>query len=330
MCGKDRLIELMHDFVLFDGGVKKLPRVHQYFGVKAAQEHVRQKKGGIIWHTQGSGKSIVMVLLAKWILENNPNARVAIITDRDELDKQIERVFTEAGEADQAHQQRPRPDEPARPGQAAPALLAGPQVRPQGRGRLRRLHQGAGSPAQPDGGRGVRLRGRVPPHAERQAAPGDEGDDAQRGLHRLHRHAAAEEGQGRRAWKSSAATSTPTSSARRVEDEVVLDLVYEARDIDQRLGSEDKIDAWFEAKTKGLNDWQKDELKKQVGHDAEGAQLPVAHGSRGERHRLRLQRQAAPVRASAATPSWWRPASTRRASISRCSRRRRSRASARS
>jgi hypothetical protein len=50
-----------------------------------------------------------------------------------------------------------------------------------------------------------------------------------------------------------------------VEDEVVLDLVYEARDIDQRLGSVDKIDAWFEAKTKGLNDWQKDELKKQWG-----------------------------------------------------------------
>ena len=98
MCAKDRLIELMHDFVLFDGGIKKLPRVHQYFGIKTAQEHVRQRKGGIIWHTQGSGKSIVMVLLAKWILENNPNARVAIITDRDELDKQIEGVFTESGE----------------------------------------------------------------------------------------------------------------------------------------------------------------------------------------------------------------------------------------
>src|SRR4030065_461283 len=95
---KRRLIELMHDFVLFDGGIKKLPRVHQYFGVKAAQAHVRQKQGGIIWHTQGSGKSIVMVLLAKWILENNPNARVVLITDRDELDKQIERVFTETGE----------------------------------------------------------------------------------------------------------------------------------------------------------------------------------------------------------------------------------------
>lgn len=98
MCEKTRLIELMHDFVLFDGGIKKLPRVHQYFGMKAAQEHLRQKKGGILWHTQGSGKSLVMVLLAKWILENNPNARVAIITDRDELDRQIERVFREAGE----------------------------------------------------------------------------------------------------------------------------------------------------------------------------------------------------------------------------------------
>ncbi len=98
LCSKQRLLELVHDFVLFDNGVKKLPRVHQYFGLKAAQDHVRQRKGGIIWHTQGSGKSILMVLLAKWILENLPQARVVIITDRDELDKQIERVFTQAGE----------------------------------------------------------------------------------------------------------------------------------------------------------------------------------------------------------------------------------------
>src|SRR5262249_30911825 len=98
VCCKERLIELMHDFVLFDGGVKKLPRVHQYFGTKAAQAHVKRRQSGIIWHTQGSGKSIIMVLLARWILENNPNARVAIVTDRDELDKQIERIFTETGE----------------------------------------------------------------------------------------------------------------------------------------------------------------------------------------------------------------------------------------
>ena len=99
MCRKDRLIELMHDFVLFDGGVKKLPRVHQYFGIQAAQEHVKRRQSGIIWHTQDSGKIFIMVLLARWILEHNPHARVAIITDRDELDKQIERIFTEVGEA---------------------------------------------------------------------------------------------------------------------------------------------------------------------------------------------------------------------------------------
>ena len=56
LCEKTRLIELMHDFVLFDGGIKKLPRVHQYFGIKAAQEYVRRRQGGILWHTQGSGK----------------------------------------------------------------------------------------------------------------------------------------------------------------------------------------------------------------------------------------------------------------------------------
>lgn len=65
---------------------------------KAAQKHVNAFKGGIIWHTQGTGKSIVMVLLAKWIFENNPNARGLIVTNRDELDKQIEAVFTAAGE----------------------------------------------------------------------------------------------------------------------------------------------------------------------------------------------------------------------------------------
>ena len=121
MCDKRRLIELLHDFVLFDGGVKKLPRVHQYFGIKEAQKYVRQKKGGIVWHTQGSGKSIVMVLLAKWILENNPNARVAIITDRDELDKQIEGVFGAAGET--IYRTNSGRDLLTQLGQATPRLL---------------------------------------------------------------------------------------------------------------------------------------------------------------------------------------------------------------
>ena len=66
---------------------------YEYFGVKAAQQRVRHNQNGIIWHTQGSGKSLTMVWLAKWVRENITDARVLIITDRAELDEQIEKVF---------------------------------------------------------------------------------------------------------------------------------------------------------------------------------------------------------------------------------------------
>ncbi|MBP0016926.1 MAG: type I restriction endonuclease subunit R [Cyanobacteria bacterium SBLK] len=121
LCNKQRLLEIIYDFVLFDGGIKKLPRFHQYFGIKAAQTHVNRGEGGIIWHTQGSGKSIVMVLLAKWILENKANARVAIITDRDELDDQIEGIFTDVGET--IHRSSSGRDLIHQLGQAKPRLL---------------------------------------------------------------------------------------------------------------------------------------------------------------------------------------------------------------
>jgi len=64
LCGKERFLELIHDFVLFDAGTKKLCRHSQYFAVRASQEHVRRHEGGIIWNTQGSGKSLIMVWLA--------------------------------------------------------------------------------------------------------------------------------------------------------------------------------------------------------------------------------------------------------------------------
>src|SRR6266581_4855275 len=75
------VLELIHDFVVFDAGVKKICRPNQYFGVRAAQERVRKREGGIIWHTQGSGKSLTMVWLARWIREHVQDARVLIITD---------------------------------------------------------------------------------------------------------------------------------------------------------------------------------------------------------------------------------------------------------
>ena len=91
-----RLLEYIHDFIVFDGGIKKAARPNQYFAVKAAQPRIKSKEGGVIWHSQGAGKSLTMVWLAQWIRENVENARIVIITDRDELDKQIESGFKDA------------------------------------------------------------------------------------------------------------------------------------------------------------------------------------------------------------------------------------------
>ena len=97
MCMKARLLDLIRNFMIFDAGQKKVPRPHQFTSVKAAQTRIAKREGGVIWHTQGSGKSIVMALLAKWILEQEPDGRVLVVTDRDELDKQIEGVMKNAG-----------------------------------------------------------------------------------------------------------------------------------------------------------------------------------------------------------------------------------------
>jgi type I restriction enzyme R subunit len=93
VCAKPRFLEFIHDFVVFDAGIKKFCRPNQYFGVRAAQIRLKRREGGIIWHTQGSGKSLTMVWLAKWIREHLKDSRVLIITDRTELDEQIEKVF---------------------------------------------------------------------------------------------------------------------------------------------------------------------------------------------------------------------------------------------
>lgn len=264
LCRKDRLLEIMHDFVLFDSGVKKLPRAHQYFGVKAAQRYVRERRGGILWHTQGSGKSIVMVLLAKWILEHRPHARVVIITDRDELDKQIERVFTEAGEPIQ--RTRSGRDLMTQLGQATPRLLCS------------LVHKFGRKDVDDFDAFIKELEAQPSPTLGEVFVFVDECHRTQSGkLHRVMKammpNAVFIGFTGTPLLKKDKATSLEVFGgyihtykfSEAVEDEVVLDLVYEARDIDQHLGSQEKIDAWFEAKTKGLNDWQRDELKKQWG-----------------------------------------------------------------
>ena len=98
LCQHDRLLLLIHDFMIFDAGRKKTARHNQFFAVQAAQQRIREGEGGIIWNTQGSGKSLIMVWLTKWIRENITDSRVIIITDRDELDDQIESLFFDVGE----------------------------------------------------------------------------------------------------------------------------------------------------------------------------------------------------------------------------------------
>lgn len=98
MLEPNRLLEFLRDCVVFDGGVKKVARPNQYFAIVAAKTRIEAKQSGIIWHSQGSGKSLTMVWLAQWIRENVEDSRVVIITDRDELDKQITTGFADAGE----------------------------------------------------------------------------------------------------------------------------------------------------------------------------------------------------------------------------------------
>ena len=264
VCRKDRLIELMRDFVLFDAGTKKLPRVHQYFGIKAAQAFMRRREGGIIWHTQGSGKSIVMVLLARWILATNPNARVVIITDRDELDKQIEAVF--GGADEHVYRSSNGADLLEVLSQPSPRLIC--------------------SLVHKFGVRGVedfeahiaRLTNETCNTYGELFVFVDECHRTQSGrLHRLMkailREAIFYGFTGTPLLTKDRATTLEVFGryihvykySEAVADEVVLDLVYEARDIDQRISSQEKVDQWFEAKTADLNPWQVRELKRYWG-----------------------------------------------------------------
>lgn len=264
MCDKARFLELAYDFVLFDGGMKKLCRHHQYFGLKEAQAYVERKEGGIIWHTQGSGKSLVMVWLAKWILENNPNARVVIITDRDELDKQIERVFNDAGE------------DILRTGSGKELMQCLGKPLPR---LLCSLVHKFGNRDVDDFKQFIKELEEAPSKTYGELFVFvDECHRTQSGkLHKVMktilRSAVFVGFTGTPLLKKDRKTSIEVFGRyihtykfnEAVEDEVVRDLVYEARDIDQKLTSQKKVDEWFEVKTRGLNDFQKSELKKKWG-----------------------------------------------------------------
>ena len=258
LCEKSRLLDLIRNFIIFDNGIKKVPRPHQFAGVKAAQERIRKREGGVIWHTQGSGKSILMVLLAKWLLEHDPEARILVVTDRDELDKQIEGVMKNAGvigENSPSPRIQNRAEFVAKLGAPAPRLLCA------------LIHKF--DPAD--------LKGE-PPHVHGQfyvfvdECHRTQGGDMNKQMKRWLADAIFIGFTGTPLLKKDAAklrtrdifgTYIHTYKFHQaVADKVVLDLKYEARDVPQRLTSPKDIEDYFARKTKTLNNFQKAIIRK--------------------------------------------------------------------
>lgn len=281
LLNKERFLEIIHDFTVYDRGIKKLCRPNQYFGIRSAQDFVTRKEGGIIWHTQGSGKSLTMVWLTKWIRSNNPDARVLIITDRDELDEQIEKVFVGVSEAiyrtksgaDLIHKLNgSSPNEPS-----LPTLMCS---------LIHKFGKRNGDKEQEASEQDIKtyideLRKAMP---QGYKAKGDiyvlvdECHRTQSG--RLHEamkffvpNALFIGFTGTPLLKSDKAKSKDVFGRyihtykfnEAVADKVILDLQYEARDVEQNITSEAKIDEWFELKTKGLTEYAKEELKSRWG-----------------------------------------------------------------
>ncbi len=272
MCSKDRFLELVHDFMVFDAGTKKTARHNQYFGVKAAQERIARREGGIIWHTQGSGKSLTMVWLAKWIREHQDQSRVLIITDRTELDEQIEKVF--GGVNENIYRTDSGADLLTQINKHDPWLICS---------LVHKFRAGDDDRDLDEAGQSFisQLRSRLPANF---SAKGnlfifvDEAHRTQSGkMHRAMKEllpgAMFIGFTGTPLLKADKATSIEAFGSfihtykfdEAVTDGVVLDLRYEARNIDQDLSSPDKVDKWFEAKTKGLTDLSKARLKKRWG-----------------------------------------------------------------
>ena len=275
MCSKERFLEIIHNFIVFDAGIKKTCRHNQYFGIKNAQDFVKRSEGGIIWHTQGSGKSLTMVWLAKWIRENVTDARVLLVTDRTELDEQIEKVFT--GVQEKVHRTKSGADLISVLNQTTPWLMCS-LVHKFGLGSDEQDDQ------QDDAATGEYIK------ALQDSLPSDFSAKGKLFVFvdECHRTQSGKLHEAMKALLPNALfigfTGTPIlkeDKKRSIEvfgsfihtykfdeavaDGVVLDLRYEARDIDQYVTSQAKVDQWFDLKTKGLSDMARAQLKLKWG-----------------------------------------------------------------
>ena len=273
LCQKERLVELLHNFIVFDSGVKKTCRPNQFFGNMAARDFVRRREGGIIWHTQGSGKSLTMVWLSKWIKENISDSRILIITDRDELDVQIEQVF--AGVNESIVRIRRGSELIQKINDTSPVMMCS-LIHKFGK-------KNRGKSGESDyTGFIEELKRSLPDNFSTKGdfyVFVDECHRTQSG--KLHKametilpNATFIGFTGTPLMKKDKETSLEVFGPyihrykfdEAVRDKVVLDLRYEAREVEQNVVQQDRIDAWFEAKTRGLTGVAKAKLKQRWGN----------------------------------------------------------------
>ena len=272
VCSKQRFLQIIHDFIVFDAGVKKTCRHNQFFGITEAKQFIARREGGIIWHTQGSGKSLTMVWLAKWIRENVPNARVLLVTDRTELDEQIEKVFK--GVDEDIYRTASGADLIKTLNDTNPWLVCS-LVHKFGRHGEDDADEALSAEFIAD------LKQSLPSDFK---AKGnlfvfvDECHRTQSGLLHDAMKTILPEAMfigftGTPLLKKDKKKSVEVFGRyihtykfdEAVADGVVLDLRYEARDIDQHITSQKKVDDWFEANTIGLSNLGKMQLKQKWG-----------------------------------------------------------------
>ena len=278
MFQKRRLLDLIHNFIVFDKGVKKVCRHNQFFGIKKAQIKLDRKQGGIIWHTQGSGKTLTMVWLSKWILAGNPEARVLIITDRDELDEQMEKVYL--GVDEKVYRTKSCDDLVKRLDKTEKRLICS-LIHKFG---VRTSSESSEVLTKKSVEQFIReLKAALPADFK---AKGDfvvfvdECHRTQSGL----LHEAMKEILPNAIFIGFTGTPLLVKDKKTsievfapgyihtykydeaVADGVVLDLRYEARDIEQIITNQERIDQYFDVKTRGLNDAAKAKLKSKWGN----------------------------------------------------------------
>ncbi len=257
LCNKKRLLKLIRHYILFDGREKKIARYQQFYCVEKTMKRIekRQEKGtrlgGVVWHTQGSGKSLTMVMLAKSIAANKniKNHKIVLVTDRVNLDKQLKDTFVDCGE------------EP---------------IKAQSGKHLAKLLEGRSDKIITtviDKFENASKNIKNPIHNPNVFVLVDEGHRTQYGII----HAKMKKSLPNACYI--AFTGTPVMKKDKntiekfgglidtytidqaVEDKNVVPLLYEGRFVPAKIDKE-QIDLWFENQTKNLNKKQKEELKR--------------------------------------------------------------------